>query len=291
MSKLQFTIVEEIHKGWSEDKKNYAVRPDGTEVLYRVSNPETFNQKKQEFELMQQIAELNIPMCLPLEFGTCEDGVYSLQSWIIGEAAEDIIPSLSEKEQYQYGLDAGIILKKIHSLPAPIGMELWKTRFNRKIDRKIHGYSECGIKFDGSDNMIEYINHNRYLLNERPQCFQHGDYHIGNMMIADGKLVIIDFNRYDFGDPWEEFNRIPWCAQLSPYFASGMVDGYFDKNVPEEFWKLLALYISSNSLSSIYWAIPFGESEIDTMLHQAADILDWYNGMTRYIPSWYRNLA
>ena len=51
------------------------------------------------------------------------------------------------------------------------------------------------------------------MLANRPQSFQHGDYHIGNMMIENNKIVIIDFDRYDFGDPWEEFNRIVWCAQ------------------------------------------------------------------------------
>ena len=40
-----------------------------------------------------------------------------------------------------------------------------------------------------------------------------------------------------------------------------------------EFWELLALYISSNSLSSLPWAIPFGQEEIDVMTKQAADIL------------------
>ena len=61
---------------------------------------------------------------------------------------------------------------------------------------------------------------------------------------------------------WEEFNRIVWCAQAAPAFASGMVDGYFDGDVPMEFWKLLALYICSNTLSSLPWAIPFGEGEV-----------------------------
>lgn len=67
----------------------------------------------------------------------------------------------------------------------------------------------------------------RELLRDRPQCFQHGDYHIGNMMVDQDGLAIIDFDRYDFGDPWEEFNRIVWCAQTAPAFACGMVDGYF----------------------------------------------------------------
>ena len=107
------------------------------------------------------------------------------------------------------------------------------------------------------------------------------------MMIEDNKIIIIDFNRYDFGDPWEEFNRIVWCAQISPLFASGMVNGYFDNKFPDLFWKLLALYISSNTLGSIPWAVPFGKDEINTMLHQAEQVLDWYDNMKNPVPKWY----
>ena len=108
------------------------------------------------------------------------------------------------------------------------------------------------------------------------------------MMISrDGRLVIIDFDRYDFGDPWEEFNRIVWCAQASGPFASGMVDGYFAGAAPEAFWKLLKLYICSNTLSSFPWAVPFGEKEVDTMQKQAVDIMNWFDRMERTVPSWY----
>ena len=56
-------------------------------------------------------------------------------------------------------------------------------------------------------------------------------------------MTLIDLS---FGDPWEEFNRIVWSAQVSTPFASGMIDGYFDNEVPDLFWKLLALYITTN---------------------------------------------
>lgn len=52
-----------------------------------------------------------------------------------------------------------------------------------------------------------------------------------------------------------------------------MLDEYFDGEVPMEFWELLALYISSNSLSSLPWTIPFGQDEIDVMIKQAEDIM------------------
>ena len=108
------------------------------------------------------------------------------------------------------------------------------------------------------------------------------------MVDSAGQLQIIDFDKYDFGDPWEEFNRIVWCAQAAPVFASGLVDGYFDSCVPEEFWRLLALYISSNTLSSVPWAIPFGQEEIEVMLNQVKDVLSWYENMQRIIPTWYQ---
>ena len=108
------------------------------------------------------------------------------------------------------------------------------------------------------------------------------------MIDKNGVLTIIDFDRDDSGDPWEEFNRIVWCAQASPVFASGIVDGYFGGDVPEAFWRLLALYISSNALSSLPWAIPFGEAQIDVMRKQAAEILSWYDQMRQIIPAWYQ---
>lgn len=277
-----------VNKGWSEDKKYCAETADGTKYLLRTSEPGTYEKKKAEFDVMCEVERLGIPMCRPLAFGESDKFVYSIQTWIDGKDAEEVMTTYSDTEQYVYGLDAGRILKTIHSLPAPETQEDWEARFNRKMDRKIKGYRDCPLKFEGGEAMIQYIEENRHLLHDRPQSFQHGDYHIGNMMIdRNGKLVVIDFNRFDYGDPWEEFNRIVWCAQCSPLFASGMVNGYFDGNVPPEFWRLLALYISSNTLSSVYWAIPFGKDEIDTMMKQAREVLEWYDNMNNPVPTWY----
>ena len=280
-----------IEKGWSGDKKYYITDCEQTKYLLRISPIEQYERKKFEFELMKTVAERGVPMCKPIEFGTCTDGVYSIQSWIDGSDAEDILVHCSNHQQYSYGFQAGEILKAIHGIPAPDDREEWKSFFNRKMDRKIKVYNECPLKYECGQPFIDYINSHRHLLKGRPSVYQHGDYHIGNMMIGvDKQLYIIDFNRNDFGDPWEEFNRIVWCAQSMPYFATGMVNGYFDNNVHETFWELLALYISSNALSSLPWAIPFGQSEIDVMINQAKDILAWYDNMKQVVPTWYKGI-
>ncbi len=277
-----------IDKGWSGDKKYCAKTADGTKYLLRITPKEKSDKHQDMFRMQQKCAELGIPMCLPVEIGECEEGIYIIQTWIDGEDAEDVIATLPKEKQYKFGYDAGVILKQIHTIPAPADQPDWEPRFNHKMDRKIQMYRDCPIKFEGAEYLIDYIEANRYLLKNRPQCYQHGDYHVGNMMISQDKLVVIDFDRYDFGDPWEEINRIVWSAQCAPAFASGMVDGYFDGTVPMEFWKLLALYISSNMLSSVPWAIPFGEGEIKTMIDQAKDVLYWYDNMKNPVPTWYR---
>lgn len=278
-----------IDKGWSGDQKYRAVTQNGEVYLLRKSPPEKAEQMKAQFERMQTVATQGIPMCLPLEWGIAEEEPYMLQSWIEGCGAEDVLPALPREQQYAYGLDAGRILKKIHSIPAPADTESWAERFNRKIDRKLDMYAACPLKYEGGEAFLRHIENNRHLLSNRPQCFQHGDYHTGNMMIdKNGVLTIIDFEKWDYGDPWEEFNRIGWCAQLSPAFSSGLADGYFDGRVPMDFWNLLALYICSNALGSLSWAIPFGEGEIQVMRNQAAEILQWYDNFRTVIPSWYQ---
>ena len=280
-----------VDKGWSGDRKYCVTTEDDKRYLLRISPIDRLERKRREYEKMRKVAQLGIPMCLPVEFGTCAEGAYSIQSWIDGVDAEEKLMAMDSSTQYHYGLDAGRILARIHTIPAPADAPDWKTRFNAKIDRKIAMYENCELKYEsGGDAFLKYLAQNRHLLNGRPQCYQHGDYHMGNMMIdRNGVLTVIDFDRDDFGDPWEEFNRIVWCAQAAPAFASGMVDAYFGNEVPMEFWRLLALYICSNTLGSLPWAIPFGEKEILIMRKQAAQVLEWYDGMKKVVPNWYHS--
>ncbi len=284
----EFISKELIDKGWSEDRKYRVEDKDKNVFLLRVSPSKKLSSLQNLFALMQKVDALGVPMCRPIELEERNDGVYFLQSYIEGDDAEAIIPSLDEESQYSYGLDAGRTLRRIHTVPAPCDIPSWDKRFQAKIDRKLSLYSTCPLKYDNGQLFIDYIAENRHLITNRPQCFQHGDFHIGNMMISQNRVFIIDFDRNDYGDPWEEFNRIVWSAQVSPAFARGTVDGYFGKDVPELFWRLLALYIASNTLSSLPWAIPFGEQEIQVMKNQAEDILRWYDNMKDIIPSWYK---
>ena len=192
--------------------------------------------------------------------------------------------------RYVLGVQAGQILRRIHALPAPTGVPNWAERFGAKIERKLRAYAACPLRYDEDAPLLDAVARLRPLIADRPQSFQHGDYHVGNMLLSpEGGVSVIDFNRADCGDPWEEFNRVVWSAQASPSFARGQVDGYFDGAPPERFWSLLQLYIGVNALSALPWSISFGAREIATARLQFADIRAWYDDFRTVLPRWYHS--
>lgn len=282
--------VQAITEGWSEDEKYYVETQTGAKRLLRISDASAYEAQKSAYEALTQLKSDDGRIATLLESGFCENRkkIYRIFTWVEGKNLHSVLPKLTAQEQYKLGLKAGDYLRQIHQIQAPKNTLTWATHFNQKIDRKIQTYTKCAIKFDHADTFIQYINQHRFLLENRPQCFHHGDYHIRNMLINhDGVLGIIDFNRLEFGDPWEEFNRIVWCASASSHFASGRINGYFGETVPDDFFRLLALYLSVNLLSSIPWAIPFGQQQVDIMLDQAKQLLAWYDHFDHYKPSWY----
>lgn len=284
-------IIKKIHKGWSQDNKYYIKNNIGQEFLLRVSDISNIEDKKKEYENLGEISKTNINMSRPISFGSCANStlIYLLLTWVDGNDAEIVLPTLSIREQYELGMESGAILKSIHAIPAPKDQQRWGDRFNYKIDRNIRNYKNCGIVIPHVDKIIKYINENRYLLEDREQTIQHGDYHVGNLIITENnKIGVIDFNRYDFGDPWEEFNRIVFSLSVSIPFSVGQINGYFTNNVPDKFFKLMALYIASNSLSSLPWAIPFGQAEVETMLRNTNKMFEYYDYFNTYKPSWYK---
>ena len=285
-----FKDIQPINKGMSSDKKYFVTAKNGEHFLLRLAEYGEFDRKKAEYELIRKLSQLNIPMPAAIDFGVCNKNanVYTLLSWIDGEEAEITIPKLSKEKQYELGKESGTILRKIHSLNSPQNISDWETRYFSTMDERLAAFRSEGIKFAGNEIILDYIDTNRHLLQNRPQCYHHGDYHMGNLILSkSGQLFVIDWHTVDFenyGDPWYEFNRI---GIEYPTFASGQIDGYFDNNVPEEFWKLLAFYLSASAITSIVWSKYFAPERLTSILELNQNVLKWFNNMTNTKPTWY----
>lgn len=247
-----FTKMQPINKGWSEDKKYYIETKSGEKLLLRLSPAASYERKRMQYKILSQLTNLGLNIPRPLDFGYCNEGseVFTILTWVEGQDAGSSLPLLPEERQFALGYEAGHLLSQIHRIPAPETAEPWGPRFNRKLDKNLENYNNCGIKLSNEEIILAFVSGNRHLLHNRPQTFQHGDFHTGNMVITPEQRVgVIDFNRSDFGDPWEEFNRIVFSISVSPAFAAGKIKGYFQDSPPKEFFRLMALYIATNSLA------------------------------------------
>ncbi len=287
----RWKIIRAIEAGWSDDLKYYVENKKGVPFLLRISNGSDLAENKLEDQALQSLSTQQLRVSKLLELGECngDKNSYRIFSWIEGEEFLKSIHNYSDAEQYQYGLDSGRLLRAIHKIKSPPGRIAWSEYYSKKIDRKIASYKNCGVNVNKANLVLDYIKTNRGLLQNRPETFQHGDYHLGNMLITPRQeLAVIDFNRLDFGDPWQEFNRIVWSASKSLWFASGQINGYFEGKIPSDFFQLLALYICVNQIGAIPWAIPYGQAQLKIMVDQLAEVLGWYEDFQRVVPRWYR---
>lgn len=287
----EWRVIEPIDKGWSNDIKFFIVDKDENKFLLRLSNIDLFEKKKLEYENLFLLSKQGVKMSRPIEFGICDGGkkVYSLLTWLEGQEAIDIIPTLPESRQYEYGVEAGKILQKMHSIKSTEIKEPWESRYKRKIEIVIKAYKQCEYNIENEEDIINYIKNSERYLKDRPITYQHGDYHLGNMLLTpDGTLGVIDFNKSSYGDPWEEYDRFIFSWEKSIEFAIGQIHGYFDNRVPDEFFKLMSLYNARNLIASIPWSITFGNQELEDTFENIRKVNEAYDGFKTYIPNWYR---
>jgi len=281
--------IELIDKGWSSDKKYYIETINGERQLLRVSKIECYDAKVKEFEVMKKLGKLNINMSKPISFGTFNEdkNTYLLLSWVDGLSIGDVINSYPKREQYLIGVEAGKILKKFHSIEN--SNENNGTYVRNKFNRHLDSYKQCGIKVNNDECAINFMKENIELINNRNETFQHGDFHIGNLVIDNnGVIGVIDFNRWKYGDPYEEFFKsFVFSRECSVDFAVGQINGYFNCEIPKNFFDIVALYLADTILYSVAWAIPFGEEEVKGMLNRAKMVLEDLNYFNNTIPNWY----
>ena len=286
---FRFTKVKPIQKGMSGDRKFYLEDGKGKRYLLRLSESSESERKKAEFDFLEKLSGKGFPVPQPVAFGYGEqDCVYSLLSWIDGEEAEKVLPLLPRRQQYRFGLEAGKILKGIHDEFPVASSENWQTRYFAVMEERLNAYRAEGVPFEGSELVLKYLEDKKELLSLRLQTRHHGDYHMGNLIIGgNGTLSVIDWHTVDFenyGDPWYEFNRI---GVENPAFATGQIDGYFENDVPAEFWKLLAYYLAGSAVTSIVWAKYFAPDKLREILELNENVVRWFRGMNDLVPVWY----
>lgn len=282
--------VSEISKGWSSDKKYLVETNSGELQLLRISDVEVYESKKKEYEIISKYSKLGIHMSMPIEFGICngEKSVYMLLSWIVGNDLEEVLPKLSKQEQYMLGRQAGTILRKIHSIPLEQEDIPQTTKREKKLTQ-LKRYEDSNVRISDDETAIRYVKENINNIWKKSPVYMHGDFHPGNLIyMEDGSIGVIDFNRWEVGDPYEEFYKLEsFGIEISIPYCVGQIDAYFEDDVPEDFWTANAVYVAQSSLFSIKWAEKFGQKDIDGMVKRARASMINFDNFRLIVPRWY----
>ena len=289
----KYTIisVEPLLKGWSRDKKNILENSDGEKYVLRLSNNDLYEKKKKQFELLKKIELLGLNCSRPIEFGVVDDGtVYTLLSYLEGEDGETAAAALTNEEAYRLGIEAGDSLRKLHSVDIPPQELTWWDRYLEKMKRKIAALNDCEYKLPMQSAILDYYETHYEIMKDRPLVLCHGDYHLGNMIVNNGKIGIIDFDKNGIADPYDDLKPFCWNVMVSEYFETGLINGYFKNRIPGDFWKILKFYTAESLISQLPWSVQFGQQEIKTALEVAGNQMKWYGNFDLDVPTWYKGV-
>ncbi|KPU42699.1 phosphotransferase enzyme family protein [Oxobacter pfennigii] len=287
---MNWARMKQIHKGWSNDVKYYIETDIGQKLLLRTSSIEHYQEKKKEFDIIGKYSALGFDMSKPVDFGILNEGqsVYMLLTWVEGQDLEGVLPKLQRDEQYRLGREAGVILSKIHSIQIPADELPTEIKINKK-KAQLQKYINSDVRIQGDEIAIEFIINNIHKIWSKPPVYQHGDFHPGNLIFTpDKKIGVIDFNRWEIGDPYEEFYKLEsFGTDVSIPYCIGQIHAYFNDDVPAEFWDILAVYVAHAALYSIKWAERFGQADIENMVRICKKTFYHYDNFRKSVPDWY----
>ncbi len=218
-----------VLKGMSSDEKFRVTIADGRCCLLRLSDESQQMRKTAEFQMMETAFEHGIPVSEPYAMGFLPDGrFYQLTEWLSGRDLEEIMPHAAAEECYSLGRRAALLLKQFHQIPAPDHALPWIDLFRHKIETRYEEARTMPEHCMETARLYRILKDGIGILENRPQCFCHGDYNPGNLILTDTVLAAVDFNAYNgmFCEPVFEASVILTDQRIRKEFRTGFAESF-----------------------------------------------------------------
>lgn len=282
-----FESAKKLTLGWSDEEK-YIVSCSGARVLLRVLKKESFEAQLKAIKSLQKFSQTSKLVPKVLDFGLTKDenSGYILLEYINGFNAMETISEYTIKEQYEFGVAMGETIKLFHQQSKKEIIESEKNKFLEKVKNFLNYYHENKNQFNFLSDKEPIINSFLEKVKNRPYVMLHNDFHLGNMILDENKISLIDFNRATYGDYIKEFDGIAWCVKVSKYFAQGIIDAYLFDEDEDEFFAYLKGYINIWQVQMLYFIKDQDDEEKNIVINLIKSVEQWYNGDGK-VPSWY----
>lgn len=251
----------------------------------------SYNRFSKEFFEMKGLECLNESICLlPFVSKNLPDinKQLNLYVWLDGENLRSFLHNKTEISCYEYGIKSSKLLNKLHE----VNVSNVVARFN--VDNYITDIlailrsNECILKH--KNIWLDLVVENADILKiKKKDSIIHFDFKPKNIMVSNDKLLLIDFDSFSIGNPWFDF----YDKGLAIYkerqaFNKGVIDGYFNNNIPNNFWMFLKIISICTMIQMSAWSI--NKMKQDYIFSIEKHLLRSYSDDSNNIPKWYESL-
>lgn len=279
---------KKLNIGWSDEEKYILTCTSGARLLLRLLSKDSYISQLEPLMKLEKFAKKsdNVPKVLGYGVASNNKTAYILLEFIEGECAMQEITKFSSLEQYNFGLVMGKTIKEFHNQSTLRILKEESEKFACRVLGFVEFYQNNQEKYsflrDKDKQVLKFLEK----IKNEPMIMLHNDFHLGNMIIGNGKISLIDFNRATYGMGIKEFDGIAWSVRSSKFFAQGLVDAYIDSQDESEFFELLHGFINIWQLQMLV----FIENQDDDEKKEVIELLkfaeSWYSSDSN-IPNWY----
>jgi Ser/Thr protein kinase RdoA (MazF antagonist) len=205
---------------------------DRTRVIAKFYRPGRWTREQilEEHRFLDDLAEQEIPVGEPLKFADGSslhqiEGIsYALFERRGGRAPDELDDALAER--------LGMLVGRLHTVaverPAPHRLPLDADTFLRRnlAWLRDHGSLPPHLQARYLDTGFRLADQLEELAEGTPTHRLHGDLHLGNLLLRDGVLTLVDFDDMVDGPPVQDLwlavpGRDDWSARLRERFLTG----------------------------------------------------------------------
>ncbi len=276
--------TKKIDKGFSLDEKILV----NDRYLVRKIPLERFEQFKEVFRVQKDFEK--VALCQKVISLSKDDKYgYYVTEYLEGKNGLEVIESYSNKKQYELGMIAAKEIVKFHKA-YPLPDFDMRKHLNDYLNTKIQVAIEHNVNnlLPEIDDIIKLVKNNIHHLYSLKGVQTHADYHLFNMIFHEGEYKgVIDFERVRPGSILTDFrNNTPHNSKISPYFASGYIDGYLDEVPFKNFFLMYNAYDLLLTIAAIPWVQKFDSENVDKSIKIIRSIFDQKNNLSTS-PKWY----